>query len=328
MEVPLSQWVGTRVARVLVAGEAMRARFEIVLVDEGRDEAWLRAAGEEALEEIARVEQELSPFRAEAGLRRINAEAGARPVLVDAVMLGFLERAQRLSHALEGAFDPTVGAMLEPLRQGESLTPVRTAALQRLVGFDRHVRLDPDAGTVAFSAPGVRLDPGAIGKGYALERAAEVLRETGVRRALIHGGTSSVYGLGAPPETPDGWTVAIQDPRDPQRHLAKVVLCDRALGVSASHGRTFGQGEKKRGHVIDPRSGASVHHTALAAAVTASPTDADAISTAVLVLGAALTERILARFPDVSLLCVPNADEGTPAIETSIETWGDAFGAA
>ncbi len=251
----------------------MRTRFEIVLADD-RDPASLRAAGEEALAEIARVEQELSAFRPDSFLARVNAEAAEHPVLVDGVTFAFLARAGELAAAVDGAFDPTVGALTALLRRGASEAELAEAP----VGFAKYVRLDAEARTVAFTTRGVRLDPGAIGKGWALDRAVEVLREAGVKHALLHGGTSSVVAMGE-------WPVAVQHPTDPDRRLARVKLRDQALGVSAIHGRAFRRGEERVGHVVDPRTGASVAHTLQAAVITDSATEADALSTAMLVLG-------------------------------------------
>lgn len=295
---------------LVFAAEAMRTRFEIVLADD-RDPLALRAAAEEAFEEIARVEADLSAFRRDAVLAEINAEAAARPVQVDGAVFAFLARAAALSEALEGAFDPTVGAVLEPLRRGEP----DHGALAR-VGFARAVSLDPEARTVSFAAEGVRLDAGAIAKGWALDRAAGILRDAGVTRALLHGGTSSVFAVGAPAGA-GGWVVAVQDPAAPDRHLARVVLRDQALGVSAIHGRTFRRGDRQVGHILDPRTGDSIADTLLAAAVSPSATDADAISTALLVLGAQAAPRLAARFPGLSLLVAPK--------DQPVVTTGPAF---
>jgi FAD:protein FMN transferase len=304
---------------VVVGAEAMRTRFEIVLADD-RDPAWLLAAGEEALEEIARVEGDLSPFRRDSLMVEVNAEAAEHPVLVDAATFEFFARAGALCAAVDGAFDPTVGPLTALYRRGDPFGDDEIAAARALVGFARRVRLDAAAGTVAFTSPGVRLDPGAIGKGWALDRAAAVLRELGVTRALLHGGTSSVHAIGAPPGA-EAWMVAIADPVDPARVLARASLRDAALGVSAPHGRLFQRAGRLAGHVLDPRSGDPVDHTALAAVVTSSATDADAVSTALLVLGAAGVDRLAERFPDASLLVATPGAEGL-----RVDLVGGAFG--
>jgi thiamine biosynthesis lipoprotein len=141
------------------------------------------------------------------------------------------------------------------------------------------------------------LDLGAIGKGYALERAADLLREAGIRSALLHGGTSSVVAIGSPPDA-EGWPVAIQHPTRPEEILTTASLCDGALSVSAVHGKAFEAEGRLLGHVIDPRTGWPVMGAQLAAVTAASPTDTDALSTALLVLGAGWLPQFRARWPD------------------------------
>lgn len=292
----------------------MRTRFELVL-EGGRSATSLRAAGEEALEEIARVEADLSAFRRDSILAEVNAEAARRPVTVDGAFFAWLERAGELAKTTGGAFDPTVGALLGPLRSGAKLSAKEQAALQRHVGFARRVRLDASASTVTFAGAGVRLDPGAMGKGYALDRAAAVLRGAGVKKALLHGGTSSVYALGAPAGA-KAWTVALQHPVDPEGQLGRVRLRDRALGVSAIHGRIFRRGAERVGHVLDPRTGASVDHTLMSAVTCASCADADAISTALLVVGRAGLHKLAQAFPEAGLMVVERGKGDSVAVET------------
>ena len=282
----------------MLAVQAMRTRFEIVLADD-RDPGALRAAGEEALEEIVRVERELSAFAPGSALAQLNAWAADRPVAVDGLMLAFLRQTAALSETLEGAFDPTVGALTALYRSNANDDALADA--RRLVGFPRVVRIDEESATVSFAQQGVALDPGAIGKGWALDRAAQVLCDAGVHAALLHGGTSSVLAMGAPAGC-EGWTVAVQDPLVPEGRLARVTLRDAALGVSAIYGRSYRRGDTRVGHVLDPRSGQPVDHTVLAAVVTRSATEADAASTALLVLGEAAIARLGARLPGASFL--------------------------
>jgi thiamine biosynthesis lipoprotein len=173
------------------------------------------------------------------------------------------------------------------------------AEARERVGF-QYVALDPEARTIRFLRPGMTLDLGAIGKGYAVEQAAAGLAEAGVTSALLHGGTSSVFGLGAPPDA-DAWSVAVRDPttaaEDAPRHLARARLWNRALSVSAPHGKSVLAGGVRYGHVLDPRRGEPVQGAQVAALVTDSPTDGDALSTALLVLGGAGAGAVLAWEP-------------------------------
>jgi len=174
------------------------------------------------------------------------------------------------------------------------------------VGMSR-VRLDEAHFTVRFAREGVMVDLGSIGKGYALERAAELLRETGVTSGILHGGTSTVYALGSPPNS-DAWKVAVpkpefaeqtialgatrvNEPSGLDKFLAVVPLNDEALSVSAVWGKSFSAGDRVYGHVIDPRKGEPVDGAVLAAVALPSATESDALSTALLILGAAGYER-------------------------------------
>ena len=153
------------------------------------------------------------------------------------------------------------------------------------------------------------LDLGAIGKGYAIERAAELLREAGVTSALLHGGTSTVYGLGKSPEG-QSWQVALEHPRgrtqSPAQRtaepLAIVPLENEAVSVSAVWGRSFEAGGQTFGHVIDPRSGQPVSSSLLAAVVLPSAVETDALSTALLTAGIAGHDAICGLRPGMRTL--------------------------
>jgi thiamine biosynthesis lipoprotein len=310
---------------VTLAREAMRTRFEIVLDGQGAAPADLRAAGEEALDEIERVEQWLSAYRPDAVLYAINTYAAVESVPVSPPVLAFLRRARELSTMTNGAFDLTVGPLLRiwglggGMMGGQIPTEAEIELARESVGMARVVHLDEDAGTVAFNRPGARLDPGAIGKGYALERAANLLRDVGIHRALLHGGTSTVCAIGS------GWKVALQHPTRADAHLAVAELNDASLSVSAVHGKTFHAQGRTFGHVIDPRTGHPVENTLLAAVVAPSATDTDALSTALLVLGATGISLLTERFPDVAGYLVAEDEPNTedkPRVTRQGDVWG------
>ena len=257
------------------ACEAMRVRFEIVVADAESSPAHPRAAAAEALREIAEVESWLSAYRPDSALYALNAQAAEGPMRVDGRLFAFLQRAAHLSAATEGAFDLTVGPLLRLWGLGHGAdggnvpTDEQIAAARRCVGMADMVILDPEEMTVAFARPGVRLDPGAMGKGYALDRAAEILREAGIQNALLHGGTSSVVALGSPPEFAAGWPVLVRHPLDPEIIVADLRLRNESLGVSAVHGKSFTAPDGATyGHVIDPRTGRPTQSALLAAVVT------------------------------------------------------------
>lgn len=270
---------------LLLARHAMATRFEIALF--GGDPSDLRAAGEEALDEIERLEGQLSFYRPESELSHVNARATLGWVTVTPPLFYLLQNAKRLSEATHGAFDPTVAPLMRVwgFAGGTGHLPdaEQLSAARECIGMHQ-VELDEENYAVRFRRPGVTLDLGSIGKGYAVERAAGVLRENGIERALIHGGTSTLVALGAPPGEP-GWTVALQHPSRPDKRIAAITLKDTSLSVSAPHGKAFEAGGRLYGHVIDPRIGEPVQGAALAAVSLPSAMETDALSTALLILG-------------------------------------------
>jgi thiamine biosynthesis lipoprotein len=277
---------------IALARNAMATRFEIVL--HGPDAAALRAAGEEALNEIDRLESQLSLYRPDSEVARLNARAARAPVHVTPSLFRLLEHARQLSIGTGGAFDITIAPLVRAWGfmggSGRLPAPDEIAAARAQVGMEL-VELDPGSLTVRFARDGVMIDLGAIGKGYAVERAAALLRETGITSGLISGGTSTIHAIGHPPGQ-DHWRVAIEAPpgkrpEAPAAPLASVNLRDEAFSVSAVWGRSFEAGDRSFGHVIDPRSGQPVSGTLLAAVALPSATETDALSTALLVLGEA-----------------------------------------
>ena len=287
----------------------MATRFEVLLC--GDNPMALRSAGEEALDEIERLEAQLSLFRPSSEISRLNARAAYGPVRVSPAVFGLLQHAQKLNRETAGAFDITIAPLMRcwGFLSGPGQLPEASAlaAARELVGMVL-VHFDEAEYTVCFERPGVMLDLGAIGKGYAIDRAVELLREAGVENALIHGGTSTVYGLGRPPEA-EYWKVEIPAPATLHTRLAEklstgpppgpaaakadapgspfatVLLRDESLSVSAIWGKFFHSEGKNFGHVLDPRSGQPAHRAVVSAVVLPSATETDALSTALLTVG-------------------------------------------
>ncbi len=276
---------------VRLALEAMATRFELVL--HGDDAVRLRAAGEEALDEIRRLEAQLSFYRPSSDVSRINARAAENPVRVEPRLFRLLQTAQRLHAATEGTFDLTVAPLMKCWGfvggTGRRPDPDTLAEARSRTGMHL-VTLNETDFTVAFARPGVLLDLGAIGKGYAVEEAAQILVDAGVECAFLHGGTSTIHAIGTPPDEAC-WNVAIPHPDadaaapDQDDILAVVPLKDEALSVSAVWGKAFEDDGQTYGHVLDPRSGHPVDGAVLTAVAAPSATTCDALSTALLVLG-------------------------------------------
>ena len=309
---------------IRLACEAMATRFEFILC--GVNESQLRAAGDEAFQEIHRLEAALSLYRPSSEIAEANRNAFHRPVRITPEVFQLLRHALLLSQATDGAFDITAAPLLRAWGlmggSGRVPSPDELAAARASVGPGL-IKLDESDLTVRFLHPGVTLDLGAIGKGYALDRAAECLREAGIENALLQGGTSSAIAMGRPPENiANAWRIAIGQPAStPDANftappgsddapLAVVELHDESFAVSAVWGKGFTANGRFHGHVLDPRTGRPVESVLLAAIALPSATESDAISTALLVRGAEMLERL--RGPDSPGRCLVLERADTP----------------
>ena len=288
---------------VALARHAMATRFEIVL--HGDDESALRAAGEEALDEVERLNKQLSFYDPHSQISRLNALAARQPVKIEPRLFDLLQHARRLHARMAGAFDVTIAPLMKlwGLAGGNGCVPddeELSAALAK-VGM-HHVILDPEDYTVRFDREGVLLDLGAIGKGYALQEAAEILREAEIDSAFLHGGTSTAYAIGTPPGA-ENWKIAIERPEFSERamlnpasvtesdrtdaNLTSIPLRDEGISVSAIWGKGFQSQDRAYGHVLDPLTGRPTEGAAMAAVVSKSATETDAMATGLLTLGSA-----------------------------------------
>jgi len=223
-------------------------------------------------------------------LAEINRRAAREPVKVTPSLFRLLGQAKAVSEQTGGTFDITIAPLVRCWGfmggDGRLPTPEEVQAARKLVGMDK-VLFDVRERTIRFSCPGVMLDLGAIGKGYAVERGLEILREAGVGSALFHGGTSTVGAIGHPPDT-DAWRVAVNLPTDDGSvRRQEFHLRDVAMSASSGSGRKFTLQGQTFGHVLDPRTGQPVAHAALAVVVAPKATETDALSTALLTLGTA-----------------------------------------
>jgi thiamine biosynthesis lipoprotein len=261
---------------------------------------------EAVFEEIERVEAALSNYRPTSELSRINATAAAAPVTTDPEVFGLIVRALDYSRRTEGAFDITTGPLVKAwgFFRGTGRYPSddELADARARSGW-RKVDLDQTTRSVRFLAPGLELDLGAIGKGWALDCAAETLRRHGVSAALLGAGQSTYYAIGAPPDK-GGWSVQVADPQDTGRTLSTALLRDEALSTSGSGEQSFELGGQTYSHIIDPRTGHPVTGMAQVTVTAPTATDSDALSTAVFVLGPKHGAELLSGVPETAALLV------------------------
>jgi thiamine biosynthesis lipoprotein len=289
---------------------AMATSFE-VLIPFGTPHA--QEAAEEALDEIDRLEDQLTVYRDHSEISQLNRRAFAEAVVVEERLFRLLELSARLWRETEGAFDISVGALLKTwgfFRRNAHI-PEDLSHLLDGVGM-QHVRLDPEQRSVRYLIPGLEINLGSIGKGYALDRAAARLRSWGITAALLHGGHSSILAVGHAPGEGRGWPVAVQHPWDVEKRLAVISLRDRAMGTSAATFQHLEYQGRKLGHILDPRTGWPAEGTASATALAPTAAEADALATAFFILGADAAGTACAARPDLGALLLP--DGGAPAV--------------
>jgi len=281
---------------------AMGTQFTIVAY--GDDESYLQSAVSAAFDEIFRLDREWSDYIEESDISFINRHAAEEPVKVDPELFRMLSTCLEYSRETGGAFDITVGPLLRVwgFYRGTGRLPKSEEIKAALgaVGWQK-VRLDPRSRTVSFAAAGMKLDLGGIGKGYAIDRAAAVLREAGVTAALLLSGTSSIVAIGAPPGQ-EAWTVNIRDPKDAHKSAGQVMLKDASLSASGSYEKFFKADGKTYSHIFDPRTGYPVQGVLSVTVVGSSGTETDALSTSLFVLGKEESAYYLRKHPGIRAL--------------------------
>lgn len=286
--------------------QAMACQFEVFL-----NAGQYREANEavvEALDLVDRLEAQLTVYRDTSEIAAINRRAAAEPVTVEPRLFRLLEQAVELHHETHGAFDITSGPLTKVWgfyrRQGAMPEPAALAAAMARVG-SQFLELNAAAGSVRFLQPGVELNLGAIGKGYALDRAAESLLAAGIGDFLWHGGQSSVLARGSQAtQAADepGWLVGVRHPMRPEKQVIEIRLCDRALGTSGAGTQFFRHRGRRFGHILDPRSGWPAEGVVSTTVLAPTAAEADALATAFYILGPERAAALCQRRPEISML--------------------------
>ncbi len=295
--------------------EAMAATWTLYVYAQSSDRA--AGASDAAFDEVDRLEELLSNYRETSELSRINRLAARETVTTDPETFRFLTEAQHWSAVSDGAFDLTVGALMKGWgffrKAGEVPTAAQMETLRAETGWTK-VHLDPAARGVRFSAPGVELDPGGIGKGFAVDAALRVLRDNGVERAELSAGSSTIGAMGAPPGKP-GWPVVVHDPSQPLREVSTVVLRDETLSTANCVEKNFTLGGHLYCHIMDPRTLRPVDGVLQVTVVDPSGTASDALSNVLFVNTPAQDRRLLEMLPHDRALVVTGT-RGVPVCHT------------
>jgi thiamine biosynthesis lipoprotein len=281
-----------------VSRAAMACRFEATLPLE--DQAGVSEA-RHALDEVDRLEDQLTIFRDSSEVSFINRRAADGPVRVEESLFSLLLLCRELCSETGGAFDITSGPLSRCWgflrRQGRIPEADEIEEARALVGGDK-LLFDCEARSIRFARPGVEINLGSIGKGYALDRVAAMMGRR-VRAALLCAGSSSIRAIGG---GNDGWTVGVRHPVNKERRMAVARLRDAALSTSGGEEQFFEYGGKRYGHIIDPRTGWSADATASVTVIAQSAAVTDALATAFYVGGPELAAGYCDSHPGVMVL--------------------------
>lgn len=295
-----------------VSRTAMACRFEITLPLSARNGV---TAAQLALEEAGHLEEQLSIFRENSEVSRLNRSAGTAPVHVERSLFDLLRLSQQLFRETEGAFDITSGPLSQCwgfLRRQGRIPDSNELEMARSLAGGHNVILDDLCSTVQFERNGVGINFGSIGKGYALDRIAGLLSGS-VSTALVSAGSSSMRAIGSGAAGQDGWSVGIRHPLDKARRIAVLQLRDAALATSGHEEQFFEHEGRRYGHIIDPRTGWPAEGVDGVTVVARSAAVADALATAFYVGGSGLARTYCAAHPQV-LVILLEAGAASPTV--------------
>ena len=256
-------------------------------VSADQEEAVARAAIDKALKEVARIEGVFSVYKDDSDVSRINRSKPVEAIPISDEVFGLIEKSIDCSKKTNGAFDITVKPLVDLWRAAGAKKRLPSdgeiAAALKKVG-SQYILLDKAKGTITFQKEGMALDFGGIAKGYATDRAVAVLKECGVKNALVSSG-GDMYCLGMK-TTKEMWKVGIQHPRDARKVFAALRLKDKAIDTSGDYEKYFILHGKRYSHIIDPRTGYPIGDNVVSATVVADDAaSADMFATALCVLG-------------------------------------------
>ncbi|MCP4121856.1 MAG: SUMF1/EgtB/PvdO family nonheme iron enzyme [Bacteroidetes bacterium] len=234
---------------------------------------------------LKNLEDRISSWHPASEVFKVNELAGIRPVKVSEETFRLIQTSIELYEETDGAFDVTIGALWDiwpfndPL--GALPTPAEIKRADDLVGSDQII-LSERSKTVFLPKEGMKINLGAIGKGYAAQEAISLMKENGIVRAAVSAG-GDITLLGEKSSGP--WLIGVENPRWPDKYLQQFLLSDMSVATSGDYERFIEREGKRYGHILDPNSGYPVEHCQSATIITRNAVKADAYATAVFVKG-------------------------------------------
>lgn len=295
----------------------MGVPFQIALY--APDEAVANEAARAAFRRIKQLNTVMSDYDPDSELMRLCRTSGpGRPVKVSPDLLAVLRRAAEVSHRSGGAFDVSVGPVVQLWRKArrKKELPDPAALKAALAHVDwRAIRIDEKGGTVELLKPEMRLDLGGIAKGYAADAALKVLKEHGLTRAMVAG--VGDMALGDPPPGRDGWRIGVaplENPDAPPRRF--LTLANIGVATSGDAYQFVEIGGTRYSHVVDPKSGLGVTRRSSSTVIAPDATTADALASAIGVLGPERGLKLIEQTDGAAALIVTLSDDAPQAVET------------
>lgn len=260
------------------------------------------AAIDAVMDELRRIDNLMSHYKPESQLSQINAHANDYPVQVDKELFDLIKLSTHYSQITDGAFDITYASVGYLYNYREHVRPTESQIEAALPAVNwRNLILDEEHHTVRFGHPGMRIDLGGIGKGYAADRGAEILKARGISNAIVTaGGDTRIVGdrRGRP------WLVAIRHPDNPAKVVTRIPLADCGVSTSGDYERFFDEAGVRYHHIIDPHTGHSASKVRSATIIAPTATQTDGMSKTAFVLGAQKTLEIINRMPEYDAVFV------------------------
>lgn len=288
----------------------MGNRFEISVVAGEDEEIWANTCIDSAIAEIQRIENLLTTFHEDSQTNQVNRFAGIKPVIVDQEFIALVNRSKKISAITQGAFDISYGSIDKSLwnfdKHMTSLPDAATARqLVRLINYN-NVITDVEAGTVFLKEEGMRIGFGGIGKGYAAERAKQVLKDCGVQNGIVNAaGDLTTWGY-----QPDGkpWTIGIVSPDGLNQPFSWLNITGMSVATSGNYEKYVMIGGKKYSHTIDPKTGLPVHGIKSVTIICPNAEIADAMATPVMIMGTRVGLDMINQVKGIACIIIDESD--------------------
>ena len=281
------------------------------------DDKTAKACIEAGFDKLRRVDELMSDYKSDSQVSMVNRDAFANPVVVDNDLFEVLSVAVEYSKESNGAFDITVGPVVDLWRKAEETgrmpTEAELALARSKVGCQKLI-LDEQTKTVRFAVEGMRLDLGGIAKGYAIDLAVEAMQKAGAVGGLIDVG-GDIRCFGTPSNSKESWLVGLQDPTVDDQLLLVLKLRDMAVATSGGYRRFALIEGKKYSHIINPRAGSSADELSSVSIVARTATAADALATAVSVMGQEKGLELIESLGETEAIVIP-ADKDQDLVHT------------